>query len=62
MRLLRERRAAGFMMITIKIPESLIDDLVDANLISAFDVDDKAKIAAVLERLIRVSSSPEKTE
>jgi hypothetical protein len=35
---------------------------VDANLISAFDVDDKAKIAAVLERLIRVSASPEKTE
>jgi len=62
MRSYRERRAAGFIMITIKIPETLIDDLVAANFLDGRDEEDRGKIAAAVERLIRVSSSPEKSE
>jgi hypothetical protein len=63
MKALRERRAAGFMIVQIKIPEALVDDLIEAKLLSPMDADNRITIAAALERLlrtIRVSSSEEK--
>ena len=57
---LRARRRAHCEVVTIAIPEWLIEDLVDVGRLSQFERDDRAKVAAAVERLVvdQVTLSP----
>jgi hypothetical protein len=57
---LRARRREHREVITVAIPEWIVEDLVECGRLSQFDRDDPAKKAAAVERLVidQVTLSP----
>jgi hypothetical protein len=53
MRLSRYRRSAGVTPVSIEVPESLIEHLIEIGCLDSMDEDNKTKIAAAVEHLLR---------
>ena len=56
MRRLRDRVRAGRIVLQIEVGESEVDALYDAGLLHGDDVEDRAAVAAAIERLVGMLS------